>query len=429
MSLGGKTAPAAWLALCAAVGLACGGSARELSMIWISLDTLRADHLGAYGYTRETSPFLDELARRGLRFAWAVSPQNSTLPTHVSMFTGHHPLVHGVMHSRVRPGVHLAPSVRTLPEILRDAGFTNRAWVDGAKMKGHFGFARGFETYDDARGPFPDKLAAALAALEAGDASRRFFYLIHTYEVHGPYAPPAPYDARFRSAGPESDARGRREADLYDGSIRFVDDELRAFAAALERMGVMDTTILVVTSDHGESFAEYGIDVIGHAGRNLHQNVTRVPWIVLHPDPAVRGEVTRPVGLVDFANTTLGQLGVEERAPGGGRDVLGPEGPAPDYVSWAGGAWSLYADGYHLLSSPGDPGPERNGLFHVAEDPLETRRVDDPERTDALRARLAARREELERRRDALQPSLRAFRRLPADTAAELRALGYVVDP
>ena len=97
-----------------------GPAADSLSLIWISLDTLRADHLGAYCYARDTSPFLDELARRGLLFEWAVSPQNSTLPTHLTMFSGRHPAVHGVMHSRQNPGVSLAASVRTLPEVLRD---------------------------------------------------------------------------------------------------------------------------------------------------------------------------------------------------------------------------------------------------------------------------------------------------------------------
>ncbi len=400
----------------------------SLSLIWISLDTLRADHLGAYGYRRDTSPFLDELARRGLLFEWAVSPQNSTLPTHVTMFSGHHPVVHGVMHSRRNPGIALAPSVRTLPEILRDAGFATRAWVDGGKMKGHYGFARGFEAYQDRRAPLPRQLDAALAALDELPAGRRFFFLIHTYQIHAPYRPPPPYDALFATSG-EAAEDPVRSRDLYDGSIRFVDDELRRFVAALEERGRLAHTVLVVTGDHGESFAEYGIPEVGHDGHNLHQNITRVPWILLHPGREHRGRVAETVGLIDFPNTLLARLGIAERLTGGGVDVLGPgRGGARPYLSTSGEAWSLYEDGYHLLESGEHPGPERNALFHVASDPREEQEARDPARRAQLRGRLAELRGELQRESRELGPRLQRRRALPASTRAELEALGYAVD-
>ena len=152
--------------LVASIGCAGGGSTGpgpdQLSLIWISLDTLRADYLELYGYSRDTSPFLRELAERGLYFDWAVSPQNSTLPSHLTQFTGIHPVVHGVMHSRANVGIRLADSVRTLPEVLRDAGFRTRGWADGGKMSSHYGFARGFEEYDESRPGLPQNLSKAL---------------------------------------------------------------------------------------------------------------------------------------------------------------------------------------------------------------------------------------------------------------------------
>ena len=214
--------------------LACTPSAEfddrsDLSLIWISLDTLRADHLSLHGYDRDTTPFLDALARRGAYVQWAVTPQTATLPTHMTQFTGYHPVVHGVMHATKNPGIRLREGVRTLPEALRDVGFRNLAWVDGGQMDGRFGFARGFERYTDTMSPFPAKLAAARNAIAALEPDERFFVFVQTYEIHYPYAPPTRYRRRFVTTG-ERDLP-TRTMDLYDGSIRVADDALRVFRA------------------------------------------------------------------------------------------------------------------------------------------------------------------------------------------------------
>lgn len=420
-------------ALCLGASLAalgCSAGRDDPSLVWISLDTVRADHLQPYGYQRDTSAFLTELAERGLWFEWAISPQNSTLPTHLTQFTGIHPVVHGVFHSRRNPGIRLADSVRTLPEVLTDAGFRSRAFTDGGKMSRHYGFARGFEEYHDEPEPLPQKLRRVVEALDALAERERFFFFVHTYEAHAPYSPPRPYRGRYR----EADAPPpRRQSNLYDGSLRLIDDQLRSFVAELERRGLLETTLLVITSDHGESFSEYGIAHVGHAGENLHQNLTRVPWIVLHPSDRHRGKVSEPVGLVDFANTTLALLGVEERLPGQGVDVLAADAPADRaYVSWTGHptrpdcAWSLYAGGYHLLQCDELPGPERNGLYDVRSDPLERSPLDRPDKAAELADRLTTLRRELEEQKARLQPSLRDFGPLEEKTLEQLRALGYL---
>jgi len=408
----------------------------SLSLIWISLDTLRADHLGSYGYERDTSPFMDELAERGLLFEWAIAPQNSTLPSHVTQFTGLHPMVHGVMHASPKIGVSLREFVPTLPEVLRQHGLRTHAWVDGGKVSAPYGFARGFESYDDRKRALPGKLEQVLARLDEIGPGHRFFFFVHTYEIHSPYQPPPEYAARYHE--PDATA-ARRAMNGYDGSIRYVDDQLRAFVAELELRGLLETTVLAITSDHGESFDEYGIDHVGHAAFNLHQNLTRVPWILLHPDERHRGRIAEPVGLIDFPSTMLALLGLDPTLLGIGTNALDPaDREDRSYVSWTGAvqmgpgptyeSWSLYAEEQHLLYSQDPPGPERNALYDVRQEPLELRALADADAQAQARARLEERREALETERDA-QPEPMAERRdLPQTVISELVALGYVIE-
>jgi len=397
----------------------------DLSLIWISLDTLRADHLGAHGYHRDTSPFMDSLARRGLYFDWVVSPQNSTLPSHLTMFTGIHPMVHGIYHHLKRPGLRLGSSVPTLPKVLSEAGFRTLARVDGGNMRGTFGFADGFDSYDDVRGPLPKKLQNVLSDLDALVPGERFFYLIHTFEIHAPYEPPPSHDKLYAGSDLEDDVQ--LALDQYDASIRFVDDELRRFVAELEARDLLSSTILVITSDHGESFGEYGIPDVGHTGNNLHQNITRVPWILLHPELQYRGRIEDRVGLIDFPNTILALLGIAERFPGGGRDVLASRSAEGEYLSWTGeGAFSLYTGEHHLLWSETYPGEERNGLFRVTTDPLEQAPIQDVERRDAVAERLLSMVELLRAEEQRTGSDLRQSYELDERTRRELRALGYV---
>jgi arylsulfatase A-like enzyme len=225
----------------------------------------------------------------------------------------------------------------------------------------------------------------------------------------------------------------------YDASIRHVDDRLRAFMAELELRGVLDSTVVAITSDHGESFDEYGIDHVGHAAFNLHQNLTRVPWIVVHPDSRHRGRIREPVGLIDFPSTMLALLGFDPGILGQGSDALDPKARAERaYVSWTGQvpqpggrtleSWSLFADSDHLLSSADPAGPERNALYDARRDPLETRALDDAARLAHASARLARRRAELEAERDAQPEPMAERRALPQTLLSELVALGYVIE-
>jgi len=430
--------PALLLSGCRAEGV----DPASLSVIWISLDTLRADHMSGQGYERETSPFIDELAERGLMFEWAISPQGSTLPSHITQFTGIHPLVHGVMHASPSVGVTLAKPVLTLPQVLHEHGFVTRAWVDGGKMARSYGFDRGFDAYRDVQGPLSDKLTRALDALDRRSPERRSFFFIHTYEIHSPYAPGPPYDERYVSAGKKGE-KGKKgnqslaKLDRYDGSINSVDDQLRGFVAELEARGHLADTVLIITSDHGESFDEYGIPHVGHGALNLHQNLTRVPWVMLHPDSRYRGRISEPVGLIDFPSTLLAIVGVDPKLLGLGTNVLRREDRVDrSYLSWTGEskrldgrieqAWSLYADGHHLLHSDSNPGAERNGLFDMKRDPQERAALDDPELELEMRDRFEAHRQRLMDERDALPKPLAERRDMPRSLLLELVALGYM---
>ncbi len=400
------------------------------SLIWISLDTLRADHLGYFGYERDTSPFLDELSRKGLVFEWAITPQNTTLPSHMTMFTGYHPAVHQIMYSNAQnPGVRLAKDVRTFPEILYDAGFATRAWTDGGKMAWIHGFNRGFERYVDDPEYLPAKFAKALEFIDGRTGGQPFFCFLHTYQVHRPYPAPMPYDKRYVTAGERTEAQ--KCMDLYDGCIRFVDDQLRLFVEELRTRGILDDTILVITGDHGENFREYGFDDIGHRSPNLHQNITHVPWIMAYPDPAYQNRsITALTGLIDFPNTMLALLGFDEVLPGGGVNVLDPANDKPrDYLSWTMRSLSLYSGDYHLLKCDAEGGQEKIVLYRFTDDRRELCPLDDPARTGTMHSRLNEKRQALRAQSRAITSSLREFGPEPkpgGKLMKQLKALGYV---
>ena len=298
--------------------------------IFLSVDTLRTDHLGIYGSDRETSPFLDALARRGTVFEQAYAHAPATLISHMSMFTGLYPQEHGV----VPPSNNmLSEQIPTLPETFLDAGFRTSGHTEGGFMHGAHGFSRGFEDFSD--DPFEsstDVEATYERGLEflrgLGDDDR-FFLFLHTYSVHDPYFPPAEYRELFEPnppASPESVSAdhisvvngGFRAPDpgevaflkgQYDAGIRYFDSVLERFVSQVEALGLTDVT-WIITSDHGEEFHEHG--------RFLHTQTypeaLRVPLIVLHPSMNGPRRVADVVRSIDLAPTLWELAGIE--APG-----------------------------------------------------------------------------------------------------------------
>ena len=335
-----------------AAACVCGCSrtpAATRGYILISIDTLRADRLGSYGHDRDTSPFIDSLASRGVLFENAYVQLPGTLPSHMSIFTGLYPAEHGVYP----PNGILSDRIKTLPEVFSAHGFRTAGYTEGGYVHGGYGFARGFDEFrDDAWKIECDverTLARGMDFLERLAAGDRFFLFLHTYAVHDPYpdvrspdayhfpietyarpfwpqGPPAgsvePVGPRLMELNRQGEMPDERTLEyyraLYDAQILYLDDLLREFFARLEDLGLADDVTVVLTSDHGEEFAEHG--------QLLHEQVYRetlhVPLIMVHPDLDDGRRVGELVESIDIAPTLLELAGIEFPSPVSGRSLL-----------------------------------------------------------------------------------------------------------
>jgi arylsulfatase A-like enzyme/tetratricopeptide (TPR) repeat protein len=296
------------------------GSADRPNVLLVTIDTLRADHVGSYGYQAASTPTIDGLAMRGVRFETSVAHTPLTGPSHASILTGHTPLGHGF---RNNSGYVLAPQVKTAAEDFRQAGYRTAAFVSGFPLDRRFGFDRGFEMYDDRlpkgndrrRTPYVERFADATtdAALRwlptlrpaTGPSSAPWFLWVHYYDPHAPYEPPADLAERFR-------------ASPYDGEVAFVDRQLARLLQALEASGESARTIVLVTADHGESLGEHGE---GTHGIFIYDATLRVPWVMAGPRvPA--GRVSRTVARsIDVLPTLADYAGLPGRSDVDGRSL------------------------------------------------------------------------------------------------------------
>jgi arylsulfatase A-like enzyme len=408
-------------------------------VVLVSLDTLRADHLGSYGYDRPTSPFLDRLAGGGFRFATAVSQSPWTRPSHQSLFAGRYPLSRG------------SGAVEPLALGLWRAGYRTGAITGGGQVSFRFGFHPGFETYrvsDWVRAPeiVTDWLDEA--------PGRKTFLFLHTFEIHDPYD-----HATFAEGLPRGRIRagfGQRnwwglrritaeekayvEA-LYDGGVHFTDQALGKLFAALEERGFLERAIVIVTSDHGEQFWEH--DSWRH-GSTVYDHQLLVP-LILHLPPDRRRAfggakvIEEQVELIDVYPTVLDLLGLAAPAGLQGRSLvplLAGRGDAGERFAFAEHTnvpreskglrtlrWKLILS-YHRNPKQGTG--EKLELYDLLRDP------DEQENLAAERPDLVAR---LRSRLDALRRGGEGTpfeEEVPADVdpalRQELEALGYVGD-
>ncbi len=305
----------------------------DYNVVFISIDSLRADHLSAYGYQRDTTPTLKTLAAAGVRFDNCSSTTSWTLPAHMSMLTGRSLLGHGV----VADDRALTDDVPTLAEQFQAAGYLTKAITSAPYLEEHFGFSRGFDDYDDKTVRFesneesyksvtaPDVQKAAAKFLEA-NSDKKFFLFLHYWDVHYDYTPGEPYASMF---DPDYDgeingenfyfnsAVNKNISDrdlehlkaLYDGEIRLVDDHIGKLIRTIGLLGIAGKTIFVVTSDHGDEFFEHGRK--GHH-RTLYEEVLKVPFILYVPGirPTSR-TVSMETSIIDIMPTLLSITGIE----------------------------------------------------------------------------------------------------------------------
>ena len=318
-------------------------SIRPRNLVLVSIDSLRADHVHCYGYPRPTSPTLDRLAAEGVRFATAYSVSSWTLPAHATMLTGRYPLSHGAIEATRR----ISPQVPSLAAQLGEQGFKTGGFVSYEFLRRRYGFHVGFDHYDDfttdlnteaeerkARtGPILNQ--QVIPWIEA-HRDQPFFLFVHYFDVHWDYDPPPPYDTMFDAQYEGPDLRPfldnpaihpgmpKRHLDhliaLYDGEIRFNDDVLREVVDSLDRLGIGQDTLLIITSDHGDEFFEHGDT--GHTN-TLYDEVIWIPLIVRWPKGIPGGRsVDLPVSLVDLAPTVYGLLGLDPPAGLEGRSLV-----------------------------------------------------------------------------------------------------------
>jgi arylsulfatase A-like enzyme/Flp pilus assembly protein TadD len=284
-------------ALCAALAVAaCSGSktpdARP-NVLLITLDTVRADRLGCYGYARARTPNLDALAKRGVRFERAYATVPYTLPAHASILTGLYPPAHG-LHVNFQGSV--PAEAQSVAAGFQAAGYRTGALVASGVLDRRFGLARGFDSYDDLHDrPLNQSSQVERPGSEVSAAAVKW---LEQASSHDPYEPPEGF---------------RDFAEPYDGEIAFVDVQVGRLVAALERLGKLANTWIVVVADHGEAFGEHG--EFGH-GLLVYDSTMHVPLIVAGPAPLVAGGVVPvPVSQVDIAPTLFELLGLP--LPGG----------------------------------------------------------------------------------------------------------------
>jgi len=312
-------------------GARATGKARPANIVLIVIDTLRADHLGCYGYFRDTSPNIDAFAGQAIFFEQAYAPMATTLPSHASLFTGLYPLEHGIQANVGDNGRRFRsqPGLRSIVEIMQANGYATAAFVSAAPLKRVCGLDAGFDTYVEPRtaqedaGPTTD---AALAWLDQ-HSDKRFFLFVHYFDPHVPYGPPPPYHSMF-TADPQLRAfiaerqipdvvqpglcRGRVPTvthvatNLYDGEIRYCDEHVGRLLDSLRQRGLWDSSVIIVTSDHGEGLNQH--DWPQH-GRTWNEQV-HVPLMIRFPraDTALPKRFTPLVSLIDVFPTVLGQL-------------------------------------------------------------------------------------------------------------------------
>ncbi len=431
--------------LAAILGLTCGDPTptkpiQQLTtnVILISIDTLRPDHLGCYGYEAPTSPNIDRLCEDSVTFGQVIAQAPSTLHSHASILTSlipHH-------HQATWGGkTRLPEAATTLAEVLSEEGYSTAAFTGGGQMDRIFGLDQGFDSYTQpGENRFMGTVRRAIQWLEE-NPSRPFFLFLHSYEVHHPYEPTPEYLALFEqdyqgSLPPQIDIDLLRQinkkeleinsSDLahivsaYDAEIRSMDDALGVLVETLRRQDLYDETMIIFTSDHGEEFGEHG--VVGWHSHSLYDELLRVPLIIKMPGARSAGaRVDSQVRSIDIAPTVLSTLelpipedfeGVAVAELGNDADFVELEtvsrmdrAPGRDISSFRTQDWKLV----------------RKSLYDLEEDPREQWDL-------ALSRRDVA--EELQRRLDeaiAAGERLEPVQVTPTDsTLEELRALGYI---
>jgi len=367
------------------------------NVVIVMIDALRDDHLGCYGYERDTSPHIDALAAESVFFENAFAQSPWTKPSIPTLFTSLYPIQHGVYEGET-PGSSgflesdiLAEEFRTVAESFQEAGFRTVGFVQNAHLLASQGFAQGFDVYQQGNYDAPEINRKFLEYVDEAPGEPFFAYL-HYLDAHWPFMPERRFADRYvestdyQGVFARDNWRGLRDrinegtiqladADvaqlvaLHDGGIREMDHYLGALLEALRQRDLMDQTLIVLTSDHGEELMDHG--KVGHGG-TLFEEVVRIPLMVRRPGGAGPQRVATPARLLDVYPTLLASAGIEAPAGLEGRDLLDGSRATPEVVSETrvkrryrvslrDGSWKYVAT--YRAASPSRIDPDRSETF------------------------------------------------------------------
>jgi arylsulfatase A-like enzyme len=384
-------------------------SADRPNIVLITFESLRADHVGCYGYERDTTPAIDALSAEGITFDHAYAVTSWTLTSHASILTGLYPTAHQV----IGPKDRLPDSYTTLTELLNKNGYQTAGFISGPFLRTKYNLHQGFEVYDEStanpRGNkaahsditnprLEAKVSRYLRALRS--KTRPFFLLLYLWDPHYDYLPPDPYDKRFVPADAElvemrnyetgkivtKDISANKLAYVvsqYDGEVLWTDELLRVLWGVLQELGLWESTAIVLTADHGEEFFEHGAK--GHKN-NLHVESLHVPLIIKPAGKVTPRRDGRIVNLIDLFPTLLELARVEPGQLFHGQSLLKPVTTGPqvtffelvtsNYFKRPTGEkykksdlwWAVREGDYKLISVENK---DRWELYNVADDPGE----------------------------------------------------------
>ena len=396
---------------------ASAGTAKPKNVLLITLDTMRADRLGVYGYPAARTPNLDALARRGVRFDDATTVAPITGPAHAAILTGLYPARFGVRDNVITP---LPASAQTLAERFSAGGFATGGFVGAFILDRPYGFAQGFETF---RGfnrvdSGTEANAERTADVVVDDArqwigtlanGRPFFGWVHLYDAHLAYEPPSPFEQS------------------YDGEVAFVDQQIGRLIDSLRSRGMLDETLVVVIGDHGESLGEHGEE---NHGIFVYDSVLRIPFLVAGPGVPAGVTVHEQVRALDVVPTVLERLGMPamEKLDGvtlgpllaGGKREAPPASYAESYYPRFHYGWSelraIRADGWKAIEAP------KRELYNLRQDPSERNNL--YAQQQALADRMLVEMGRLAK--EIGGGAATAVRQPDRETMERLRSLGYV---
>jgi len=380
----------------------------EPNIILISLDTLRADHLGCYGYHRDTTPNIDKFAQKGTIFLNTISGSPWTLPSHISLFTSRYPYETGFQQNTSSLSsdwyfdTRIAYEIKTLAEYLKDKGYRTAGMTGGSYLSTFYRFDRGFDYYHE-KPYYKDKDAAeevtrAISWIK-GNKTSKFFLFFHTYEIHEPYT--RNYFCKTKSQNKSTDVKNMIIS-KYDSGIKYTDEHIGRIFDELEATGLLQKTIVIITSDHGENFDKLKTDDFGtwgSHGSTLYDVELKVPLIIGgHPYFCTGKRKTEQVSLLDIFPTIMDIIGEEGDISVRGRSIL-PSikgNKIKETVAYAEGLFMTKAEGlfmtkydkkalrtnrykFILDTSPIDKSMQNNydkyEYYNLTKDPLETTNI------------------------------------------------------